>query len=101
LPHGPSFARTQAGDSRGENDRASRPDQPAGVFCRRERAPEAQVERLPRACERGRGNFTELQTFAGGEHQMIECADAIEQAAHGVFIQQIKRAAFGAAGQSG
>src|ERR1700736_749012 len=61
--------------------------------------PEAQIERLPRLIERGVRKFAELQRFAGGEDQMIESADPVEQAAHRFLVRKIERMALGAGGQ--
>jgi len=74
-----------------QNDRALRPDQLACVFCRSECAPETQVERLPRLLERCHGKLAKLQRLAGREHQMVESADPVEQAAYLFLVGQIER----------
>jgi hypothetical protein len=71
----------------------------AAVFRGHERAPEADIDEAARPLDRHHVQRFELQALAGGEHEVIERADALEQCAHLRLVRHVDELALGAASE--
>src|SRR6185437_1374361 len=77
--YGPARAWPQAGDAGCEHDRATGADVGGRISHCGIGAPEADLEKLPRGVEPLVGQRGELHVLAGGEDEMIESTDAVEE----------------------